>query len=91
MNQQSMTLDHIRRTIPQIREELGVAPVSVRPIRDPQIYALEKERIFKKVWSEGRDRMGIAQCRRLQGEGIACRRHVHIGRAGQGWADTRLP
>lgn len=50
MNQQSMTLDHIRRTIPQIREELGVAPVSVRPIRDPQIYALEKERIFKKVW-----------------------------------------
>ncbi|MBD3744894.1 MAG: Rieske 2Fe-2S domain-containing protein [Sphingopyxis terrae] len=50
MLQEAATLDHIQRTIPQIREELGVAPVSVRAIRDPAVYALEKERIFKKVW-----------------------------------------
>jgi len=50
MQQTVPALDHIRRTIPQIRQELGISPVSVRPIRDPAIYALEKERIFKKVW-----------------------------------------
>lgn len=50
MQEDAPTLDHIQRTIPQIREELGIAPVSVRPIRDAAIYALEKEKIFKKVW-----------------------------------------
>lgn len=44
------TLDHIRRSVPQIRDELGVDPIPVGAIRDPEIYALEKERIFKKVW-----------------------------------------
>ncbi len=50
MHQAAQALDHIRRTASEIREELGVAPVSVRPIRDPAVYALEKERVFKKVW-----------------------------------------
>lgn len=50
MTQATASLDHIRRTIPQIRAELGVAPVSLDPIRDPQVYEREKERIFRKVW-----------------------------------------
>lgn len=50
MDQTVHALDHIRRSPADIRRELGVAPVPVRPIRDPAIYALEKERVFKKVW-----------------------------------------
>lgn len=50
MSHPAASLDHIRRSVPQIRDELGVAPVSVHAIRDPAIYALEKERLFKKVW-----------------------------------------
>jgi nitrite reductase/ring-hydroxylating ferredoxin subunit len=50
MQQNIDTLEHIRRSPADIRQQLGVAPVSVRAIRDPEIYALEKERVFKKTW-----------------------------------------
>jgi hypothetical protein len=43
-------LDHIRKTPEQIRDELGVAPVSVEAIRNPAIYDLEREKVFKRVW-----------------------------------------
>lgn len=44
------SLAHISRTSEQIRAELGVAPVSVDVIRNPAIYELEREKIFRKVW-----------------------------------------
>lgn len=43
-------LSHIYRNRDEIRAELGVAPVSVEAIRDPAIYELEREKIFRKVW-----------------------------------------
>lgn len=50
MHQTMDTLDHIRRSPSDIRKQLGIDPVSVRAIRDPAIYPLEKERVFKKTW-----------------------------------------
>lgn len=44
------SLAHINRSIPDIRAELGVGPVSIEAIRDPAIYEAERERIFKKTW-----------------------------------------
>lgn len=41
---------HLGRTTQQIREELGVDPVSVAPIRDPEVYELEREKLFKRTW-----------------------------------------
>ncbi|KXU31650.1 Rieske (2Fe-2S) protein [Sphingobium sp. 22B] len=43
-------LRHINRSVDDIREELGVDPVSVRAISDPAIYELEREKIFRKTW-----------------------------------------
>ncbi len=44
------TLEHVHRTVPQIRQELGTAPVSVRSISDPEIYRQEQEHIFRRAW-----------------------------------------
>lgn len=43
-------LRHINRSVDDIREVLGVDPVSVRAISDPAIYELEREKIFRKTW-----------------------------------------
>lgn len=43
-------LDHILRTPGQIREELGIAPVPVDIIRNPDIFERERREIFSKVW-----------------------------------------
>lgn len=43
-------LSHVFRSREQIREELGVSPVSIEAIRDPAIYEVEREKIFKKHW-----------------------------------------
>jgi phenylpropionate dioxygenase-like ring-hydroxylating dioxygenase large terminal subunit len=37
-------------TSEELRERFGVGPVSLDSIRNPEIYALEKEKIFKKTW-----------------------------------------
>ncbi len=50
MHDDVMTLDHIQRTVPQIRAELGVEPIPVRAIRDAAVYDLERTHIFKKMW-----------------------------------------
>jgi phenylpropionate dioxygenase-like ring-hydroxylating dioxygenase large terminal subunit len=41
---------HLGRSIGDIRRELGVDPVSVNGIRDPEVYKQEQERIFKRTW-----------------------------------------
>jgi phenylpropionate dioxygenase-like ring-hydroxylating dioxygenase large terminal subunit len=41
---------HLGRTPQQIRAELGVDPISVEPIRDPAVYELEREKLFKRTW-----------------------------------------
>lgn len=41
---------HLNRSIADVRAELGVDPVSIDPIRDPAVYELERERIFKRTW-----------------------------------------
>ena len=41
---------HLGRSIEQIRAELGIDPVSVDAIRDPAVYELEREKIFKRTW-----------------------------------------
>ncbi|WP_327753925.1 SRPBCC family protein (plasmid) [Sphingobium sp. SJ10-10] len=43
-------LRHINRSVDDIRDELGIDPVSVRAISDPAIYELEREKIFRKTW-----------------------------------------
>lgn len=43
-------LSHIQRSVEDVRAELGVAPVSVESIRNPDIYSDEQERIFRKCW-----------------------------------------
>ncbi|MFZ5706109.1 MAG: aromatic ring-hydroxylating oxygenase subunit alpha [Pseudomonadota bacterium] len=43
-------LSHLDRSVAQIRSELGIDPVSVDGIRDPRIYALEQEKIFRRTW-----------------------------------------
>lgn len=39
-----------RRNTAQIRDELGVGPVSVNAIRDPLFFELEKQKIFARSW-----------------------------------------
>ena len=34
----------------ELRERFGVGPVSLETIRNPAIYALEQEKIFRKTW-----------------------------------------
>ncbi|WP_417595094.1 aromatic ring-hydroxylating oxygenase subunit alpha [Parasphingorhabdus sp.] len=41
---------HLDRTIDTIRTELGVDPISVDAIRNPDVYELEREKIFKNCW-----------------------------------------
>lgn len=41
---------HLRRSVADIRRELGVDPISVDAIRNPEIYELEREKIFKRTW-----------------------------------------
>jgi phenylpropionate dioxygenase-like ring-hydroxylating dioxygenase large terminal subunit len=43
-------LNHLNRSIEQIRAELGVDPISVDAIRDPAVYELEREKIFRRTW-----------------------------------------
>ncbi|MBO9377354.1 Rieske 2Fe-2S domain-containing protein [Sphingomonas histidinilytica] len=50
MNAEDPTLSHIGRSIAEIRAELGVDPVSVEAIRDPAVYELEREKIFRRAW-----------------------------------------
>lgn len=50
MNAEDPTLGHIGRSIAEIRAELGVDPVSVEAIRDPAVYELEREKIFRRAW-----------------------------------------
>ncbi|MFO1260877.1 MAG: SRPBCC family protein [Sphingomonadaceae bacterium] len=41
---------HLGRSVADIRAELGVDPISVEAIRDPAVYELEREKIFKRTW-----------------------------------------
>ncbi|WP_411817225.1 aromatic ring-hydroxylating oxygenase subunit alpha [Hyphococcus sp. DH-69] len=41
---------HLGRSVEAIRSELGVAPVSVEAIKNPDIYDIEREKIFAKCW-----------------------------------------
>jgi nitrite reductase/ring-hydroxylating ferredoxin subunit len=41
---------HLSRSISQIRAELGTAPVPVEAIRNPEIYEIEREKVFKRSW-----------------------------------------
>ena len=50
MRPEAQAFRHLGRTTQQIREELGVDPVSVKPIRDPEVYELEREKLFKRTW-----------------------------------------
>nr|WP_047168510.1 SRPBCC family protein [Sphingomonas sp. Y57] len=50
MNIGDHTLGHISRSVAEIRAELGVDPVSVESIRDPAVYELEREKIFRRAW-----------------------------------------
>lgn len=43
-------LRHLNRSVAAIRDELGVDPVSVDAIRDPAVYEIEREKIFRKTW-----------------------------------------
>lgn len=43
-------LAHIMRSTADIRNELGVDPVSVEAIRNPAIYELEREKVFRRTW-----------------------------------------
>lgn len=43
-------LRHLNRSVAAIRDELGVDPVSVEAIRDPAVYEIEREKIFRKTW-----------------------------------------
>lgn len=43
-------LSHLGRSVEAIRAELGVDPVSVAAIRDPAIYEIEREKIFRRTW-----------------------------------------
>ncbi|WP_371433510.1 SRPBCC family protein [Novosphingobium sp.] len=44
------TFAHLGRSVAAIRAELGTDPVSVDAIRDPAIYELEREKIFRRTW-----------------------------------------
>ncbi|KQX18701.1 MULTISPECIES: aromatic ring-hydroxylating oxygenase subunit alpha [unclassified Sphingomonas] len=50
MNVQDRALGHLGRSIAEIRAELGIDPVSVDAIRDPAVYELEREKIFRRAW-----------------------------------------
>lgn len=44
------SLHHINRSVPDIRAELGIEPISVKSIRDPAVYEAEKSKVFRKTW-----------------------------------------
>lgn len=41
---------HLGRSIEAIRDELGVDPVSIESIRNPEIYEIERDKIFRRTW-----------------------------------------
>ena len=41
---------HLGRSIDQIRAELGVGPVAIDAIRDPEIDAQAREKVFGRAW-----------------------------------------
>lgn len=43
-------LAHLNRSVADVRRELGTEPISVEPIRDPAVYELEREKIFRRTW-----------------------------------------
>lgn len=43
-------LRHANRSIAQLREELGTRPVPLDLIRDPAVYARERDTIFRQSW-----------------------------------------
>lgn len=43
-------LGHLNRSIEDIRAELGVEPISVDTIRDPAVYEMEREKVFRRTW-----------------------------------------
>ena len=56
-------LSHLNRSIEEIRAELGVDPVSIEAIRDPAVYELEKQKIFRRTW------LKVARTRELPNKG----------------------
>lgn len=41
---------HLGRSTEAIRDELGIEPVSIESIRNPEIYETERKKIFSRVW-----------------------------------------
>ena len=46
----SEAFSHLGRSVEAIRAELGIEPVPVEAIRDPAVYELEREKIFRRTW-----------------------------------------
>lgn len=41
---------HLGRSVENVRAELGIDPISVEALRNPEIYECEREKIFKRCW-----------------------------------------
>ena len=48
----AVVADKVKQAMPFTSRypELGTDPVDVRPLIDPELFELERERIFKQVW-----------------------------------------